>query len=468
MAVRLKRPVRGRLAQVAMGAVVVAALTATAVGPAASLRAQEVENVWLTERRVLNFAHGGGLHEAPQGTLYAYKTAEERGADALEMDLHITLDGHVVAIHDSTVDRTTNGTGCVALKTLAEIKALDAAHTFVPGRGPVAGQPADAYPFRGVATGEVPPPAGFSASDFTIATLEEIFQARPDALMLMELKPTEVYQQHDCPVQLGAVPEAERPDLAAEVARLIDQYDMTDQVMVASFIDDILHRFMALAPDVDTSYPLGESIEVYGAYVGGAPFPNPRGHEAMQLPRNYGGIEITREIVDYARANGVAMHFWTINDPDEMQELLDWGVDGIITDRPSVLAGLLPDPVDPTDPTGPVTTSTTSPPGTSSTTSTSTTPLSSTTSTTTDPGTSTTSTTTANGPGAVPAPGAPNPGGGGGGGDVRPSGSGRAPSRTAGPLPRTGTTLAAAWTALALLVGGSGALVARRRAAGHA
>src|SRR5690606_24602140 len=95
--------------------------------------AQVPTNRWLTDIRIANMAHGGGLREAPQGTMYAYQTAAERGADVLEMDLHITLDGHVVAVHDSTVDRTTDGTGCVVSKTLAEIKALDAAHTFVPG-----------------------------------------------------------------------------------------------------------------------------------------------------------------------------------------------------------------------------------------------------------------------------------------------------------------------------------------------
>ena len=299
------------------------------------------ENVWLTERRLLNMAHGGGLKEAPQGTLYAYETAAERGATALEMDLHMTLDGHVVAIHDSTVDRTTNGNGCVVAKTLAELKALDAAHTFVPGQGPVSGLDDDAYPLRGIATGSVAPPPGFSANDFTIATLEEIFQALPDAPMIMELKPTEVYQTHDCPAFVDSLPPDQRPDLAASVAQLIDEYGMADKVMVASFIDDLMSQFKALAPDVDTSFPVGESLAVYQAFLAGDPLPNPTGHEAFQVPRAYGPITITKEIVDYARAHDVAVHFWTINDPDEMTELLDWGIDGLITDVPQVLSSIL-------------------------------------------------------------------------------------------------------------------------------
>jgi glycerophosphoryl diester phosphodiesterase len=307
----------------------------------------QTANVWLTERRMLNMAHGGGQGEAPDNTLYAFKTALGRGADALEMDLHITLDGHVVVIHDSTVDRTTNGTGCVVAHTLAELRELDFAYDWVLGEGPTPGLDPSAYPFRGVATGDVPPPPGFAAGDFGVATLEEVFQAQPDALMVMELKPTEVYQSHDCPAFVESLPEEDRPDLAAEVARLIDEYDMADQIMVASFIDDLLHRFMDLAPGVDTSFPIGESLAVYVAYVNGQPLPNPRGHEAFQVPRDYNGVEIDEGVVAYARANGVAVHYWTINDPAEMEELLGWCADGLITDAPSVMAAVVADLGDP-------------------------------------------------------------------------------------------------------------------------
>jgi LPXTG-motif cell wall-anchored protein len=157
----------------------------------------------------------------------------------------------------------------------------------------------------------------------------------------MELKPTEVYQTHDCPAFVASLPPDQRPDLAAGVATLIDQYGMADKVMVASFIDDLMHQFQALAPEVATSFPVGESLAVYAAFLAGDPLPNPNGHEAFQVPRAYGSIVITRQIVEYAQANGVAVHFWTINDPDEMVELLDWGVDGLITDVPEVLDDVL-------------------------------------------------------------------------------------------------------------------------------
>lgn len=338
-------PVARCAAALAVVALVMGGVVAVA-GPRAG-SAQETTNRWLTTHRIVNMAHGGGLREVPQGTMYAYRTAAERGADVLEMDLHITRDGHVVAIHDSTVDRTTDGTGCVVSKTLAEIKALDAAHTFVPGVGPASGRPASDYPLRGVATGAVPPPAGFTAADFTIVTLEELFQELPEALMLMELKPTEVSRGHDCPGFVASLPPEERPDLPAEVARLIAEYGMTDQVMVASFVDAMMAEFQAHAPGVDTSFPQDEAIALYVAYLQGNPAPNPNGHEAVQLPTSFSGIQMTEELVDYAHANGIAVHFWTINSPAQMTELLDWGSDGLITDVPQVLDALLRERGDP-------------------------------------------------------------------------------------------------------------------------
>ena len=321
------------------------------------------DNAWRTERRVANIAHAGGIFEAPQDTLFAFKTAADRGADVIEVDLHITADGHVVAIHDSTVNRTTDGQGCVVEHTLAELQQLDAAYTHVPGQDPEPGLDESAYPDRGVATGAQAPPAGFQAGDFTIPTLEEIFAAVPDALMVLELKSAEVEsrdgQQYDCPAVLDAIPEDERPDVVAEVARLIDEYDMADQVMVASFIDALMQQFVTLAPDVDTSYTLIEGLALYNAFVAGEPPPNPLGHEAVQAPVHleFGSIVIdaSEELIDYAHQHGIAVHFWTINDEAEMEMLLEWGADGLITDRPQALDAILaargdPRPGDPPAP----------------------------------------------------------------------------------------------------------------------
>lgn len=113
------------------------------------------ENPWL-DRRVLNIAHQGGEIEAPSNTLFAFKTAREKGADVLELDVHATADRELVVLHDATVDRTTNGSGRVDQMTLAQIKTLDAAPWFMPGCGTCHGRPAEEYAYRGFATGERP------------------------------------------------------------------------------------------------------------------------------------------------------------------------------------------------------------------------------------------------------------------------------------------------------------------------
>src|SRR5439155_10839598 len=142
-------------------------------------------NPWL-ERRVLHFAHQGGELEAPSNTMYAFKTALAKGAHALELDVQQTSDGQIVVSHDPDAARCTNGSGFFRDLTLAEIKSLDAAYWFAPGRDAVRDAPA--YPLRGVATGEREPPAGFGRNDFTIPTLRELLEEVPGVVLNMDLK----------------------------------------------------------------------------------------------------------------------------------------------------------------------------------------------------------------------------------------------------------------------------------------
>src|SRR5215218_7898320 len=104
----------------------VAALVGLDVAPAA---AAGTANPWL-KRRVLNIAHQGGEDEFPSNTLYAFKKAVRAGADMLELDVGVTKDDQVVVMHDTSVDRTTNGTGLISEMTLREIERLDAGYWF--------------------------------------------------------------------------------------------------------------------------------------------------------------------------------------------------------------------------------------------------------------------------------------------------------------------------------------------------
>ena len=113
---------RVALVLVVVGASIGAVSPVAAAPPTQSSSLAE-PNPWL-DRRVLNMAHQGGEIEAPSDTMFAFKTALDKGADVLEMDVHATADGEIVVLHDATVDRTTNGTGRVDQLTLEQIRQL--------------------------------------------------------------------------------------------------------------------------------------------------------------------------------------------------------------------------------------------------------------------------------------------------------------------------------------------------------
>ena len=300
--------------------------------PNYSCTAAPAENPWLA-RTDLNFSHRGGALEFPENTLYAYQRSLDVGADVLEMDVYETADGELVVIHDASVDRTTNGSGSVSGYTLADIQALDAAHWFVPGRGAVAdGQEAD-YIFRGIATGEKAPPAGFTAADFRVPTLAETLDRFPNALINIELKPD--------PDSTGSY--------EAKVAQLLIERQRSDDVIAASFIVIPALLFKPQAPCVSTSFPTGQAALYVIASQGPLPMPPLSVHQAFQVPPELGIPVVTQDFVDDAHAVGVAVHVWTINECQDMVDLLALGVDAVMTDRPQLLEQVLAQPEDARD-----------------------------------------------------------------------------------------------------------------------
>ena len=259
-------------------------------------------------RTPLNIAHQGGEIEAPSDTLYAFKTAQRKGADMIETDVHLTADGRVVVLHDETVDRTTNGTGSVEQMTLAEIKRLDAAYWFIEGEGTVhdASRPASDFTWRGVATGDRRPPARFTANDFTVPTLDELLEAFPTTLLNIELKPT----------------VAMTGRLEVAVAQLLRAHGRTDDVIVASFNDQSVEIFKAIAPEVHTAVPtpggrlLGElrGRAARDAEPTARGLPGPETFQALTI--------VTPDFILHAHANNLAVHVWTVNEAADMQRLL--------------------------------------------------------------------------------------------------------------------------------------------------
>jgi glycerophosphoryl diester phosphodiesterase len=308
--------------------VLFAALVAAPV--AAPVQARVADNPWL-ERRVLHIAHQGGEIEAPSNTLFALKTAKEKGADVLEIDVHMSADGEIVVIHDATVDRTTNGTGRVDSMTVEELKALDAAHWFVPDCGTCHGKDESAYIYRGFATGERALPIAkegesFAPNDFTIPTLREVLEAFPKDLINIEIKAT----------------APETTPYEEELAALLDEYGRDDDTIVVSFLDHANERFKLYNSEVSTATATGETAAFWASAQGPLPgAPNPR-YQALQVPIELEGVTVvTEDFVTKAHANGLAVHVWTINDEETMRWLVDIGVDGIMTDRPSLLEDVL-------------------------------------------------------------------------------------------------------------------------------
>lgn len=252
-------------------------------------------------------AHQGGNLEWPDATGLAYDEAVEAGADVLEMDVHLTLDGQVVVMHDERVDRTTDGQGAISDMTLAHLRTLDAAHWWPYHRNDdvrKAEVPADAvFPFRG--QGE------------QILTLDEMFQAYPHHRFVVELKTESELLRH-------------------AVLNLIDRYDRWDSVLLASFYQNTLQAIRSEAPQAQT---YGAEAEIRLFYVLHRLYLErlfPYDIDAFAIPMRSGGFDLTTpRFVQAARNAGILLHYWTINDEGDMQTLMALGVDGIITDRPA-------------------------------------------------------------------------------------------------------------------------------------
>ncbi len=244
------------------------------------------------------------------------RAVRDFGADALELDVHRSADGVLVVCHDTTVDRTTPATGPISEFTFAELRALDNAHWWSPGHEAVVGLHDAAYEFRGRFRDD---------AAFGIATLDEVLDEFTDTFLNFDIK------------EIGPV----RYEHA--LADRLRAYGRRTDVIVASFHDDALRSFSSYAPEIHVSLGPTDSFAFYDAFTNQTPQPTLTSSQvALQIPSTFDGIEvITAESVAAAHAAGLAVHAWTIDDETEMHRLLDWGVDAIMTDRPSVLAAVL-------------------------------------------------------------------------------------------------------------------------------
>lgn len=290
--------------------------------------APAADNPWL-DARVMNMAHSGGELEAPLNTMYAFDRAVGLGADMIELDVQSTLDDRLVVLHDSSVDATTDGSGEVADLPLSEVRELDAAYNFVPDEGTVPDLPDSAYPLRGVRTGDVTPPAGYTADDFAIPTLAEVFERFPDTPINIEIKGS------------GLLNTESFLRNARLLAQFLTESGRTD-VIVTSFNDAAVAEFHDLAPDV----PLAPGTAGIAAYffAGTAPID---GTVALQIPVTLSNLLpiATESFVERAHNDGYAVHVWfsgtAPDDVDTYRDILNTCADGLMPARPQAFEDLL-------------------------------------------------------------------------------------------------------------------------------
>lgn len=282
-------------------------------------------NPWL-ERRVLNMTHQGGENEHPSGTMYALRESLGLGADMLELDVQPTKDGHLMVLHDQSVERTTGVDRSVYDMTLAEVQRLDAAHHFVPGRGTVRGRPAAEYALRGVRTGEQAPPLGYTAEDFRIPTLEEVLRAFPDVPMNIEIKGRSDEDRDSF---------LRNADLLVALLRRVP----APPLIVVSFNQDAVDRFHAAMPEV----AVAPGITGVAAFV--ATGIAPAGTAALQVPPAFSGLTImTPDFVERAHRAGYAVHVWFSGQEESERvyhAMLDMGADGLMPAKPRALEKVL-------------------------------------------------------------------------------------------------------------------------------
>ena len=275
------------------------------------------DNPWL-ERRIVNFGHQGGSFEGPSSTVAAIAGGLAAGATVIELDVHASKDRQLVVCHDETVDRTTDGTGQICDLTLAELRALDNAHWFIAGSDVAPGQPESEYLLRGQAPED---------RRYGIATLAEVLDAFPDVTLNLDIK--------------RSAPEVEPyEDLLAEI---LAEHGRRESVIVASFNDRAIAEFRRISPETPTSAATMETAEFYRSVQSGE---EPRALDvvAFQVPETFADITLVDEaFVTAAHGRGIAVHVWTIHDEVSMRRLVELGVDGIISDRPTLLSDVLGD-----------------------------------------------------------------------------------------------------------------------------
>ena len=246
----------------------------------------------LVESAPVAIAHRGGAKLRPENTLVAFAHALAVGVDALECDVRLSKDGQPVVIHDETLDRTTNRTGPVSALTADELATIDAGHHFGPDEG---------FPFRARGVG--------------VPRLADVFALSADGPVIVEIKGDDV-------AAVGPVLDA------------IDVAGAASRVVIGGFSHAVLSAVRRRAPGILTSASQTEVISALRwSYIWRAP--RRPAFQLIQVPLQFRGRRVlNRSLVRVLRRAGLPVQAWIVDEVDDMRRVLDWGVTGLISDRP--------------------------------------------------------------------------------------------------------------------------------------
>ncbi len=261
----------------------------------------------------LVIAHGGAKILFPENTVMAFEESYKMGVDVLEADLCLTKDNQLITHHNMTVDATSNGTGLVRDFSLEEINELNFGHKFVDMNANM--------PYADETSPEI-------LQNLVPMTVKEMFSTYGDSTRyILEIKDSG---------EDGII-------AAEELNRLINEYSLQEYVCVASFHKEVMEYFKSIKhEDVNITTDFDTAFNFIASGIFGLDRFLEHDYAGFHLPSGYGAIPLDNNfIISLAKDNNMFLHYWTINDKEEMRQLILLGCDGIMTDRPDLMLEVL-------------------------------------------------------------------------------------------------------------------------------
>ncbi len=286
------------------------------------------DNHWLKENndnRPLIISHGGGLGVNPGNTMRAFQYSYDNDVDVIELDVHLTSEQILVTRHGE------NQTGNIRQMSNCDTVIWENTYQWLYDNcnfGYNYQDDDDNYPFRDMTHSE------WVEAGVYMTQLEELFLTFGNNILYI--------------IEIKADADAPRTESADALYELIELYDLFDNILVATSYEDISNYITLTYPKItqSTSHDDAEDM-IIKTYTFTNFFFDPVNNAALQLPTTFNVPVInelnlaTRYLINNAHKHNMAVHFWTINDPDEMRRLIDLGADGIITDYPEILRDVI-------------------------------------------------------------------------------------------------------------------------------